>query len=162
MKAALRPALSLPVVPMLPTHYLRKYFAPWPFGQSVRQKPYCDFVATVPLLETAPVLLDVCVVVTVVALLLPMTVVETMFCEPIAVIDNPLPPNSRPCLAAATCAAELPSSECILLESSGVPDEPVAPHIRLDELLELDTLPELLCALAVVEKTMQAAIATIA
>jgi hypothetical protein len=50
----------------------------------------------------------------------------------------------------------------MLLESSGVPDEPVAPHIRLEELFEFPTLPDVLCAWAVVERITSPIVAKVA
>jgi hypothetical protein len=64
---------------------------------------YGGLTTIVPLFDTTPELLEFCVVVTVVALLLPTTVVVTIFCDPIAVIDIPGPPLKRnPSLAAFT------------------------------------------------------------
>ncbi len=117
----------------------------------------------VPLFDTVPVLLELCVALTLVVLLSPRTVVLTMFCEPIAVIDSPGPPKSMPCLAAFTWPAELPSCTCMVLESA--PEVPFAleePHILPDELLELDELPDALCASAAVERIDSPAAAKIA
>src|SRR5664279_4854443 len=94
-----------------------------------------------------------------VVLLLPITVLLTMFCEPIAVIVIPGPPfNSKPCLAAFTWPAELPSRACMVAESTAFPLGPAEPHILLDELF--DGAAELvLCASAAVERNNSPAIA---
>lgn len=56
-----------------------------------------------PLFVTVPELVDVCVAVTVVVLLSPTIVVLTMLCDPIAVIDEPVPLlASKPSRAALT------------------------------------------------------------
>ena len=106
----------------------------------------------VPLFDTLPELLDVWFAFMFVVLLSPIIVLLTMFCEPIAVIVIPGPPfKSKPCFAAATWPAELPSNVCMVAESSAFPLGPVPPHILLEELF--DGLPEkVLCASTAVER----------
>ena len=110
-------------------------------------------VEIVPLFVTVPELIDVWVALTFVELLSPTTVVLTMLCEPIAVIDVLAPlPASRPSRAALTCAAELPSRLCMVLESCALLVEPAAPHIRPEVPVELVVpLTGVLCACAEVD-----------
>lgn len=114
-------------------------------------------VAIEPLFVTVPELVDVWFAVTLVVLLSPTIVVLTMLCEPIAVIDEPVPlPASKPSLAALTWAAEAPSRLCMLLESMP-PTAPAAPHRRPDVPVELVVpVTGVLCACAAAVKKSNA------
>ncbi len=111
----------------------------------VLRRFYGEFLAIVPLFDTDPEFVEVCVVFTLVELLFPRTVVLTMFCEPIDVIVKLGPlPMSMPSLAAFTWPAALASWLCIVLESVALPVELDDPHILPEAAFE--PLLDVLCA----------------